>query len=76
MLLLYLLIVFVHAQIRYKRIVGGERVIGAQLPFMAVVKGYSNNRNHFCSATIVSRRHVLTAAHCVSYMINKRSFIL
>ena len=43
------------------RIVGGNSTRPLEFPWMV---GLSFNKTWFCGGTLVSRKHILTAAHC------------
>lgn len=48
------------------RIVGGEPASEGAWPWMALYgTGTSSNPKFTCGGTIITKRHVLTAAHCV-----------
>lgn len=51
------------------RIVGGSDVAPSKYSWMASLQ-YKNSGKHFCGATLIAARWLLTAAHCVQ---NKRS---
>lgn len=46
-------------------IVGGSTIKRGQWPFVAALFLTSNNQ-YFCGGTIISSRHVITVAHCMS----------
>lgn len=49
-----------------KRIVGGEDAVHHSWPFLASIRIMVNNvSEHHCGGTIVSDKHILTAAHCI-----------
>ncbi|XP_037089792.1 serine protease easter-like isoform X4 [Pollicipes pollicipes] len=55
------------------RVIGGVDAEIAQFPWMASVQavtGQDSERRHICGATLITSRHVLTAAHCVVFLSN------
>ena len=50
-------------EVPHKRVVGGESVIGGELPFVAKII-YGNNRVG-CTGSLIAPDKVLTAGHCV-----------
>ncbi|XP_055384259.1 probable serine/threonine-protein kinase DDB_G0282963 isoform X1 [Condylostylus longicornis] len=51
-----------------QRIIHGGEVRRGQHPWQATIriKGINGISNHLCGAVLISRRHLLTAAHCIS----------
>jgi secreted trypsin-like serine protease len=49
------------------RIMGGEDADIREFPFVASLRRIDQKR-YFCSGVIISEKHILTAAHCVSYI--------
>lgn len=47
---------------RRSRIVGGEEAKQAEFPWLAAL---SRRGKFYCGGALVSRKHVLTAAHCM-----------
>lgn len=60
--LLLLLSVSVWASVQQGRIVGGEAAKFGEFPFMVSLLKRSQ---HFCGASLVSERFLITAAHCL-----------
>lgn len=50
---------------RQTKIVGGQETLINEYPSMAAIVSRST-RELYCGATIISRYHVLTAAHCIN----------
>lgn len=53
-----------------KRIIGGYDASIGQFPYIASIRTYNSMRN-FCGGTIVSERHIVSAAHCVEHLLSK-----
>jgi len=47
------------------RIVNGVEAIPHEFPFMAVLL---NRNRQFCGGSLIDKKHILTAAHCVAHM--------
>lgn len=49
------------------RVLGGEDTAMDEFPWMALIQYRNKNgrKNFACGGTIISQRHVLTAAHCI-----------
>jgi hypothetical protein len=50
---------------RFARIMGGHDAIPHSYPWMVSLAKRSMNNLHLCGGVLVTRRHVLTAAHCI-----------
>ncbi|KAK6036119.1 hypothetical protein COOONC_26377 [Cooperia oncophora] len=46
---------------RIRRATGGDKLLEYQYPWLSIVKAYGGN----CTGSLISSRHILTAAHCV-----------
>ena len=51
------------------RIVKGEFAQPRQFPWMAGLMSFSRQRNPFCGGTLITDRHIVTAAHCLQSKI-------
>lgn len=47
---------------RGQRVVGGEETKSHEFPWMA---GLKLNGEFYCGGSLITKKHVLTAAHCV-----------
>ena len=50
---------------RFSRIMGGQDAVPHSYPWMVSITKRSMNYMHVCGGTLITRRHVLTAAHCM-----------
>ena len=50
---------------RYKRIIGGEAVIIDQYPWVVGLFSSRYDEHPYCGASLISNRHLITAAHCI-----------
>ncbi|XP_065221908.1 trypsin-1-like [Planococcus citri] len=50
---------------RKKRVVGGIEAEQNKFPWMAALKLTYGDTSTFCGATVITKQHLLTAAHCV-----------
>jgi len=48
------------------RILGGNIASMGQFPYQVLIYYYKNSDEYMCGGAIISERHILTAAHCVS----------
>ncbi len=49
-----------------KRIVGGEEAVRHSWPFLVSIRVEANGvSEHHCGGTIISDKHILSAAHCI-----------
>lgn len=61
------------------RILGGQKTGLSEFPWMALLQYRKNNGRGFtfaCGGALISKRYVLTAAHCVTGSINTAVGIL
>ena len=56
---------FIGADLRPKRIIGGEVVGVNQYPWVAGLFADRFAEHPFCGATLISNKHLITAAHCI-----------
>ena len=64
---------------RSKRIIGGKVVSINQFPWMAGLFASRFAEHPFCGASLISNKHLITAAHCIqgilqSSMLNEYAF--
>lgn len=52
---------------RGDRIVGGERAEKGQFPYQVSLR---RSGSHWCGGSILNRRFILTAGHCISNIVN------
>lgn len=50
---------------RFSRIMGGQDAVPHSYPWMVSLAKRSMNNLHLCGGVLITRRHVLTAAHCM-----------
>ena len=50
---------------RFARIMGGQDAVPHSYPWMVSLAKRSLNNLHLCGGVLITRRHVLTAAHCM-----------
>ncbi|CAF2871195.1 unnamed protein product [Rotaria sp. Silwood2] len=50
---------------RFSRIMGGQDAVPHSYPWMISLTKRSLNNLHLCGGVLLTRRHVLTAAHCI-----------
>jgi len=50
---------------RFARIMGGQDAVPHSYPWMVSLTKRSLNNLHLCGGVLITRRHVLTAAHCM-----------
>jgi guanylate cyclase len=50
---------------RFARIMGGQDAVPHSYPWMVSLAKRSLNNLHLCGGVLLTRRHVLTAAHCI-----------
>ncbi|CAF1081394.1 unnamed protein product [Rotaria sp. Silwood1] len=50
---------------RFGRIMGGQNAVPHSYPWMVSLAKRSLNNLHLCGGVLLTRRHVLTAAHCI-----------
>ncbi|CAF0908491.1 unnamed protein product [Didymodactylos carnosus] len=55
---------------RFSRIMGGQDAVPYSYPWMVSLAKRSINNQHLCGGVIISRQHVLTAAHCIEDFSN------
>ena len=61
---------------RYKRIIGGEAVIIDQYPWVVGLFSSRYDEHPYCGASLISNRHLITAAHCIEGRLPNEVFII
>ena len=61
---------------RYKRIIGGEAVIIDQYPWVVGLFSSRYDEHPYCGASLISNRHLITAAHCIEGKLPNKVLII
>ena len=61
---------------RYKRIIGGEAVIIDQYPWVVGLFSSRYDEHPYCGASLISNRHLITAAHCIEGKLANEVFFI
>lgn len=64
-IVLVILLAFTDSKSLKKRIVGGENAFHGEFPYIVSIRTYQFMLS-FCAGTIITNRHVVSAAHCTA----------